>query len=915
MRVSYKPNRFYRSFSDPWSIGDAISPRYDRYRELLLQHARHRKTLLDLGCGYGAFLARFTEEFGELSGIDVSTVAVEGARERHPGIRFFAGSAAAPPAAIASTSYDVIVLSDVINYLPERRKRMTLQWIAEHLADDGIALIAGWSPGGRYLTPDEFVRLVDRDLVIEHYELMDSDHCVMIARRRRRVVVLTVDYETWQPIPEGRSIDWDADVFEPAEALLTAAVRADVQITLMAEMGEYLWLEHHQPALAERMREQWRAAVLAGHDVQLHLHPNWLPELGASFSDGEWQWDPAVARAADYPGDLTELIGRCRADLERTLSVASPDYRVSSFRAGTYEAQPFERLHDALTANQIYCDSSVLPGSHRQDRHYDYRNATALSGSWRANRFDPQLRAPAAEMSLLELPAYTIAPGVRWTFDGDEGALFAARLSQIRARLERSSHSSTELYRLRRRVAHRLATVRWPGARILGTRVAVPPPRPRGDDTFVLVGHTKGGLDLRGIETGMTELGRTADVECVTLTRAAELAQGPVAQTGGRSESRSVRSACDELLCGLMPLDRELITAIGGNAEDLPLLKRSMPWTRIAAWPHADKASALVLTDSLETCPDPDRIFQQARDALSVDGVLLCRVWADGRAGWRAPSASAYSSTRQELEMRLAAAGLVDVNVHEVDACRILGLPYRPESRGRLLLARAWRSHQEPTDRLRILVDSLYRRISPDQPSSSDEPREILAGGFAWCAGYAAVLAEALRREGFRARRVTLIAHSHPRGRGPLQRETHEVLEVWDGTRARVIDPMAGVLFAHSLRELLTDPWLAQPDRPPDGRWHDRQYDRYATEFFYRRVVRLGMREDPARPPRMISPEDLDDALPQPSPPVVSGAGGLPRPLLRAWWLYSDHSMTWRMHIEDSRARVRAWSARRLVAR
>ena len=58
--------------------------------------------------------------------------------------------------------------------------------------------------------------------MIEREELLDTDHLMLLARPRRRLAALTLDYETWQPIPAGRWIDWDADVFTPTDALLDA---------------------------------------------------------------------------------------------------------------------------------------------------------------------------------------------------------------------------------------------------------------------------------------------------------------------------------------------------------------------------------------------------------------------------------------------------------------------------------------------------------------------------------------------------------------------------------------------------------------------------------------------------------------------------------------------------------------------
>jgi SAM-dependent methyltransferase len=429
MHVSRDFERLYREEKDPWSIEDADNERYELYRRLVLEHAQLRGAMLDIGCGFGAFLARFRDEFTSLQGVEISERAIALGRQRFPFIDYARGSADALENALPEAGrFDAIIYSDVIYYLRERGKRRSLHWIADHLAPNGLAFIAAWSPGGRYLTPSELRRLVEGDFAIERSLLLESGHAIFICRPRRLLCALTVDYETWQPLPEGKRIDWDRDILYPTARLLDVFDGEGAVLTIMAEMGEYIWLLEHRPETARQIEEQWQEAVRRGHDVQLHLHPAWLPELGARYEAGTWHWDPAFACAHDYPGDLTALIGHCKALLEDAIRPVDPAYEVTSFRAGAYDAQPFARLHDALKANGIVCDSSVLPGDHHSGGHHDYRQAYSLHQPYFASRFDPQLRAPQAEGALVELPVCVTAPGRRWTFDDEEGPRYAQRL-------------------------------------------------------------------------------------------------------------------------------------------------------------------------------------------------------------------------------------------------------------------------------------------------------------------------------------------------------------------------------------------------------------------------------------------------------------------------------------------------------
>src|SRR5579872_5481050 len=154
MRCRMDCDRFYSEHADPWKIGDADSERYDLYHRLLLRHADARSSLLDIGSGFGAFLSRFRGEFEQLTALDTVERAVTEGSKRHPDIRFVRGSAdGLERTPLDPEHFDAIIFSDVVYYLSETGRARALDWIAEHLSRDGIALFAAWCPGGRsYLT-------------------------------------------------------------------------------------------------------------------------------------------------------------------------------------------------------------------------------------------------------------------------------------------------------------------------------------------------------------------------------------------------------------------------------------------------------------------------------------------------------------------------------------------------------------------------------------------------------------------------------------------------------------------------------------------------------------------------------------------------------------------------------------------
>ena len=910
MRVKRDFNRIYRDEEDPWAIGAADSERYALYRALIRERMPSGRAVLDIGCGFGAFLAHLRDRFPRLDGVDCSAVAIEKGRRRFPFIRFLQGSAddlgrldgLAP-------RYDLILFSDVIYYLDETGRNESLRWIAEHLEDDGVAFIAAWCAGGDYLEPDELERLVRRHLRLDFQRVLPSGHAVCLARRRRRLVAVTLDYETWQPIPEGKSIDWEADVFRPAESFLRLAETDEVALTLMAEIGEYLWLREHDLAVATRMERQWQDALRRGHDVQLHLHPSWLPELGARRDGDAWSWDASKAKADDYPGDLTARLAACRSALESILQPVDRSYRVTVFRAGGYQAQPFARLREALVSCGIGADSSVHAGGVSVERGYDYRLAFSRHQPYFAGRYDPQLLAPPDEEEVVELPLFAWRPGERWSLDGPEGARCADRLLR-HLEGEAGGWTSTESYRrdkrlrawLLRRYA-RLKPLQPFVNRLLPRRLAYfladyPAEGRAAHDYYVMIGHTKGEHDFEAIGAGLRRLRREGGVEFVSLSEMARLARADLEsvphRTARESAAWQVRREHPAIMGSerneeqsrrlqeSIPLDRDRVLDLGcGAGYWTGAIARRFPWMQVegidygaeflskARRDHAgDRARFLrgdigrlpfregrfdcVYADNtLEHAYSVTATLAETHRVLRPGGVLIAALPSDARNPDRICDNHTWKTEPRDVATRLLAAGFRDVALEEVDTFR-LGMPPYPPARDGMIYLRAWKRSGDVAglDRAREAMDWVHRRLDPERPSQENDPVAILAGGHAWCWGYAVVLGEILRRERFEVRWLSMLARDHPRGRGPQRIDSHEaILAVCDGAEI-ILDPMSNVVIPHRLEDVLRRPELAADPPHPDERFTTRGYSLYSTDFWYRRVFKYALRSDPRRPIR-----------------------------------------------------------------
>ena len=911
MRIKRDFNRIYRDEDDPWAIGAADSDRYALYRSLIREHMPSGESVLDIGCGFGAFLAHFRDSFRRLDGVEVSAVAIEKGRRRFPFIRFAQGSAAGLERLDdLAGRYDLIIFSDVIYYLDEADRNECLSWISERLADAGLAFVAAWCPGGEYLEPDELERLVARHLRLEMGRILKSGHALFLARRKRRLVAVTLDYETWQPIPPDESIDWEVDVFRPADEFLRTGDREGATLTLMAEAGEYLWLRGNDPAVAARMEGQWQDAVRRGHDVQLHLHPAWLPELGARREGDVWTWDLSKTKAADYPGDLAARLAECKSALESVLRPVDPSYRVTAFRAGGYQAQPFARLHDALVACGIGCDSSVHAGGFSPERGYDYRLAFSRRQPYFAGRHDPQLLAPPDEEGIVELPLFAWRPGERWSLDGSEGARCADRLLRCLEE-EAAGWPPTEAYRrtkwmrawLASRYA-RLKPLRLFVNRLLPKRLAhfladYPPAILAAHEYFVMIGHTKGAHDFEAIAASLRRLRREGRVEFVSLSEMAGTARAELESAPHREAEESAawqvrreyqaimgserNEAQSRRLQEMIPLDRDRVLDLGCGAGYWSAeIARLYPWMQaegidygaeflskagrhyrsdrarflrgdIARLPFLEGRFDCVYADNtLEHAFSVTATLAEIHRVLRRGGVLVAAIPSDARNPERICDNHTWKTVPQDVAARLQAAGFRDVALEEIDTFRRLGTPPYPPSDDRMIFVRAWRRGGDAPrlDRAREAMEWVYRRLNPEKPSEGNDPIAILAGGHAYCWGYAVVLGEILRREGFDVRWLSMLARDHPRGRGPERIDSHEaIVAICDGAEV-LLDPMSNTCIPHPFAEVLRRPELAPPHPDPDERYAARGYSFYATDFWYRRVFKFAVRSDPRRPIR-----------------------------------------------------------------
>jgi len=206
-------------------------------------------------------------------------------------------------------------------------------------------------------------------------------------------LVLTLDYEIFG----NGAGDVRRDMIAPTDAVLDVCERYGAKLTIMFETAEYWAFEGNREALtadlgydpAHEMKEQAANAIERGHDVQLHIHPQWVD---ARYSEGRWRFVIDSWRLADLPhgfGDeadiysITGALRRGKDTIETIAHRAKPDYACRVFRAGGLLAQPSATIISAMKAVGLVADSSVVRG-YRADVPFavDYSEISAQKDCW-----------------------------------------------------------------------------------------------------------------------------------------------------------------------------------------------------------------------------------------------------------------------------------------------------------------------------------------------------------------------------------------------------------------------------------------------------------------------------------------------------------------------------------------------------
>ena len=111
--------------------------------------------------------------------------------------------------------------------------------------------------------------------------------------------------------------------------------------------------------LAYEWEDVIRKTYMRGHDVQMHIHPQWH---NAYYGNGQWFLGKKWSITEYPPSDVRKILSECKQYIEELLRPINPDYRCVSFRGAKWCIAPSEYALPILSELGFVFDTSVVPG-------------------------------------------------------------------------------------------------------------------------------------------------------------------------------------------------------------------------------------------------------------------------------------------------------------------------------------------------------------------------------------------------------------------------------------------------------------------------------------------------------------------------------------------------------------------------
>ncbi len=329
----------------------------------------------------------------------------------------------------------------------------------------------------------------------------------------------------------------------------THGIRGSFNAELMQQLT-FRKFENEHPEL-KSLADEWDAAVREtysqGHDVQLHIHPQWSD---AEYEGGEWRLTADWSILNYEPEEAFEMMRAGKEYLENLLRPVNPDYRCISFRSGSWCIAPSPHMLNLLVRLGLVFDMSIVGGVRYETKNInlDYTNceedflpyyplmtdARKVSGKKEAIVCVPTNHFYGSRRQVFKHHLSKAVEKIKGRSsaqkDGRSVEVYGQEWAQV-------SHASSVRRVYEKGVVpylkgkHLISDIAQLDYALLGEMLSSIRARARasglGEVPVILENHTKDIRDFSHIEAFVRDVKRADDVKCLTLTELArELQNG-----------------------------------------------------------------------------------------------------------------------------------------------------------------------------------------------------------------------------------------------------------------------------------------------------------------------------------------------------------------------------------------------------
>lgn len=153
--------------------------------------------------------------------------------------------------------------------------------------------------------------------------------------------------------------------FRPMRELVKIYHAHDIRGSFNAELMQQLTFRKYQDqypelkALADAWDDIVRETFRQGHDIQLHIHPQWID---SQYDNGKWKLTGDWSILNYDPDTAYRMLASGKEYLENLLRPIDPNYRCISFRSGSWCIAPSAHMLRLLVKLGIVFDMSIVGG-------------------------------------------------------------------------------------------------------------------------------------------------------------------------------------------------------------------------------------------------------------------------------------------------------------------------------------------------------------------------------------------------------------------------------------------------------------------------------------------------------------------------------------------------------------------------